>query len=426
MSEPRKIGDTVISFTSRRGVHVFRQVVRRAAGEAPYITPRFQMRVQRGKRRVFFQLPTTVKEAGKEADDIATFLDLRSNTLDMALAKFDPERFAMMNPTAKVATVGDLLDAHVAAEKALSLNPDTAKDYRQSIVLVFRQAYAHSKGRIFSDEAIRELPLTALTDKVFADFRVARLAQAGEDKAEAERKKRSANRTITFVKSLFSATARRHYTNLVLPAHLDDVLGGSRFRKVGKIKKRMPEADVLRRLFTEAGELRKTDTNAYIAFLLAAHAGFRAKEIGGARPGWLQEGVVPRAWVRTTEDFIAKSYEERFAEIQPWVFAELATLTKDRTHMLTGTKEERTDLVFRRLNAWVKARGFAEAKGEKGVHGLRFLFGAYVANRRSLYTAQKFLGHESVTTTEDHYTDLILDTSLFELWEKAPEWVGPS
>jgi len=426
MSTPRKHGDIIVAFTSRKGVHVFRQVVRRAPGEEPYITPRFQMRVQRGKRRVFFQLPTTVKKAGDAADDIAAFLDLRENTLDMAIAKFDPDRWAMMNPTAKVATIGDVLKAHEAAEKALALAKDTAADYRQSVVVVVRQALAHSRKRAYTDEEVKAMPLSVLTHKVFADFRVARVALAGDDKGEAEKKKRSANRTITFVKSLFSQAARRHYTHLLLPATLDDALGAARFRKVGKIRKRMPEAEVLRRLFTEAGELRKADPNAYLAFLLAAHAGFRAKEIAGARPDWVQDGAVPRAWVRTTEDFIAKSYEERFAEIQPWVFAELVALTKDRTHMLKGTKEERTDLVFRRLNAWVKARGFAEAKGEKGVHGLRFLFGAYLANRRSLYTAQKFLGHESVTTTEDHYTDLILDTSLFELWETVPEWIKPA
>jgi integrase len=270
--------------------------------------------------------------------------------------------------------------------------------------------------------------------------------QAGADKGAQEKKKRAANRTLVFVRSLFSQAARRHYTHLVLPANLDEVLDAAIFRKVGKIRKRLPESEVLQRLFTEAGELRETDRNAYIAFLLAAHSGLRLKEIAWARPDWLAAGDPPRMWVKTTEDFIAKSYEERFAEVQPWVFEELSALTAGQPYLLNSDQnmvdgqvrvrlkrrsakknasDEREVFVFRRLNAWVKARGFAEAKGEKGVHGLRFLFGAYIANRRSHYTAQKFLGHESVKTTEDHYTDLILDTSLYDLWEKRPAWLEP-
>ena len=93
MSDQRKIGDTVVSFTSRRGVKVFRQVIKRPPNGELYITPRFQMRVHRGGRRVLFQLPSTVKEAGKEADEIDAFLDLKSNTLDMAIKKFDPDRW---------------------------------------------------------------------------------------------------------------------------------------------------------------------------------------------------------------------------------------------------------------------------------------------------------------------------------------------
>lgn len=422
MSSIKKIGDTVVSFTSKRGVHVFRRVFTKPSGEQ-YISQRFQMRIARGPRREYFQLPSTVKDAGAEADKIDAYLDVRSHSLDDAIKLFDPDRWALMNPTAKVATVNDVILAHEAAEKALSLNSGTASDYRNSLIVVLRQAIAHQKGVVMSDERIKELPLSKLTHQVFADFRVARVALAGEDKAAQEQKKRSANRTITFVASLFSQAARRHYSHLVLPANLDDVLKAARFRKVGSIVKRMPEVEVLRRLFTEIGDMRAKDQNLYIAFLLGAHAGFRKKEIAGARPDWLQEGATPRIWVRTTSDFVAKSYEERFSEIQPWLYDELSALTKDRPRMLNGTLEERSDLVFRRLNEWVKSCGFLNTKGGRGVHGLRFLFGAYVANRRSIYTAQKFLGHESITTTEDHYTDLILDEALYDFWEKAPAWL---
>lgn len=422
MSTTKKLGDTVVSFTSRRGVHVFRRVFTKPGGSR-YISPRFQMRVSRGLRREYFQLPSTGKEAGMEADKIDAFLDVRSNSLDDAIRTFDPDRWATMNPEAKVAIVKDVLDAHEKAEKALGLDARTARGYRGALLVVLREAIAASKGVLHNDDALKAMPLSVLTHKLVSDFKVARVAQAGEDKAEQERKKRGANGTVRSLNGLFSKEARRHYAHLTLPADLMDVLGAARFRKVGKVKKRLPELAVLRRLFGEVGELRTSNENAYLAFLLAAHCGLRLKEIAWARPDWLQEGETPRMWVHLTEDFGAKNKSERFAEIQPWVFAELKALTKDRTYMLTGTKTDRYAETAKDLNEWVKARGFADAGGEKGVHGLRFLFGAYVANRRSLYTAQKFLGHESVKTTEDHYTDLILDEELYELWEEAPEWV---
>lgn len=422
-STTRKDGDVIMAFTSKRGVKCFRQRVTRPGGKV-HITPFFLMRVQQAGRREFFPLPSTVREAGAEADQIAAFLDLRSNTLDMAIQRFNPTKWALRNPTSKVATVDDVLKAHEAAEKALGLDPRVARGYRGALLVVFREALgARRKGDEPEDDAIRKMPMSDYTLRLVSDFKVARVAQAGEDKAEQERKKRGANGTLRSVASLFSKEALRHYTHLTLPETLSEILGGSKFRKVGKLKKRLPSADVLRRLFTEVGELRAKDENAYLAFLLAAHCGLRLKEIAWAREDWLQEGTVPRMWVHTTDDFKSKGGGERFAEIQPWVFAELRALTKGRTYMLTGTKTDRYANVAARLNQWIKARGFAAAGGEKGVHGLRFLFGAYIANRRSHYTAQKFLGHESVTTTEDHYTDLILDTAMYALWEDTPEWL---
>jgi integrase len=103
--------------------------------------------------------------------------------------------------------------------------------------------------------------------------------------------------------------------------------------------------------------------------------------------------------------------------------AELTALCAGRVGLLTGHITERSNKMPRRLNAWVKTRGFAEADGEKGIHGLRFLFGAYITNRKSLYTASRFLGHASQSTTEKHYADLMLDESLYACWETAPSWV---
>jgi len=423
MSVSKKLGQEVVAATTRRGVRIFRVTRKRADGSAA-VDPNFQYRVWRGGRRVYFQLPSRLSDAIAEADKIDTFLDIRSNSLDDAIKTFDPDRWALKNPAAKTCTVAQLLTAHEAAEKALGLNSRTALGYRQSLIILFSDSLSYRRKRVVADDDIKAMPLDEFTARLVADFKVARVSLAGDDKAAQESKKRSANGVLRSVRALFSAPAREHYSALKLPDDLDAVLANMAFRKVGKIAKRLPSSEVIRTLFSAIASVRTEDENLYLAFLLAAHAGLRKAEVAAARLSWLDESSTPpRLWVRTEDDFTPKSGADRFIELQPWVAAELATLCKDRKHMLTGTLTERVGLVFRRLNTWVKDRHFNEANGEKGVHGLRFLFGAYVTNRKErggLYTAMKFLGHESQSTTEKHYADIMLDQSIFACWETAP------
>jgi len=89
--ETRKLDGVVVSAYSKRGVNVFRLIKHR--GGKTLIGSSFNMRVYRNGKRVYFQLPSTLAEAKREADNIAAFLDLRSNTLEAAIAKFTPERW---------------------------------------------------------------------------------------------------------------------------------------------------------------------------------------------------------------------------------------------------------------------------------------------------------------------------------------------
>ncbi len=424
MDRERKYDESgqVVSAYTRRGLRIYREKTVR--GDRVIYDSDFTLRYGRAGRKVRFHLPSTLADAIREADKIGAFLDLRSNTLDDAIKTFDPDRWAFKNPVARVCTVAELLEAHEKAEKALNLEERTAKGYRQSLVILFRDALVERRKRPVTDESIKDMALAEFTHRLVADFKVARVALAGEDRAEQERKKRSVNGVLRSVASLFSAQARQHYTHLILPEHLDDVLAKMQFRKVASIRKRLPSPDVICRLFSEVGELRKTDENAYLGFMLAAHAGLRLGEVVAARLDWIHDGKPPRIWVTIGSNFRAKGHDDRFVEIQPWLAAELRAVCGQRESVLTGHVTERKNWMPHRLNAWVKARGFAEADGEKGIHGLRFLFGAYLTNRKGLYVAKKFLGHASQATTEKHYADLMLDATLFDLWEKSPKWVA--
>lgn len=87
--ETRKLNGKIISTYTSNGVNVFRLVKHRAG--KTLIGRGFNMRVRRGGRRVYFQLPSSLAVAKREADKIAAFLDLRSNTMEDAVARFRPD-----------------------------------------------------------------------------------------------------------------------------------------------------------------------------------------------------------------------------------------------------------------------------------------------------------------------------------------------
>ena len=418
--ETKRIGDVVTQFFTSRGVRCFRLVKKLKDGRT-VIGGHFSMKVYRNGRTVYFSLPSTQVDAAREANRIDSFLDLRTNTLDMAIKEFDPDKFSRLNPTATVATVGALLEAHEAAEKALGLESVTAKGYRGALLIVFRQAIAHrSKKKVApTDDELRALSMAEFTHRLASDFKVARVGSAGEDKAEIETKKRSVNAVTRSVASLFSQDAMKHYTHLSLPADLPAVLEAMAFAKISKKKYRLPPGGIIRAIYEGAGELRKSDPNAYLAFLLAGHAGLREGEVAAAVLDWIEDGEKPRVWVKATPNFVPKAKDEGWAEVYPWVIEEVRALVDSPSLILGGNETERTDKVFRRLNAWLSKRGLT---CERRVHELRKLYGSYIANTQGIFKAQKMLRQATPQITSDTYADVNLGEDLYALWSERPAW----
>jgi integrase len=403
------------AFRSRRGVLCFKPI--KKVGKKFHVSRCFIARFWENKKEYVFTLPPAKASAGKLADEIRAFLDVRSHSMADAIQLFDKAKWERMNPTATVATVGDIIKAHEGAEVALGISSETAKGYREAIMLVFRQGLGHRRKQEPSEETIKASLLTELTPRLIADFKVARVEKGGEDMEEVERKKRSANGVLRNLSALFSEASCQHYTHLTLPDGLTDTLSKMSYRKVGKSIKRLPPAQTLRDLFEEVKALKITDRNAYLGFLLAAHAGLRLGEVAASRHSWIDaQSTPPRIYVRTEDDFVPKSKHERFIEVQPWLVKEIVTTSESPGHILSSHKTERGNEMPRRLNAWLKKHGLE--KFDKPIHALRFFFGSYVANKHGIYRAQKFLGHESPDITNEHYADLMLDASLYDLWEK--------
>lgn len=407
---------TPSQFRTRRGVLVSRRV--KNGKESAHWTVRFV----RNGRQYYFPLPADKREAATLADEIDRFLDSPVQTMEDALKRYNPKKWERANPVVRSATVGDVLDAHVLAEKAVGISARTALSYRAALLLLFREGLAQRRGIEPTKEQIRALSMDELDARLASDFKIARLAVAGDNRMEVERRKRGVNFIQRSVRGLFSRQALPHYAHLTLPKGLDAGIAAIAFRSVEKKKYRLPPAAVIEKVMGEAGTLRESDRNCYLLWLLAAHAGLRLNEAACAVREWVQHGTPPRIWVRATADFLAKGKDEGFAEVAPWVIEEIEALGGPAL-IMSGTKTERYTDTAARLNTWLKARGLGTAKHGMAVHALRALFGSYIASTRGIFTAQRFLRHKTVDITNDHYADVVLDKTLLRFWAERPAWL---
>ncbi len=86
MGQTRRLGGKIISTYTKQGVCVFRLVKHRRG--KTLIGERFNMRVYRGAKRVYFPLAANLPEAKKQADAIDAYLKTEGNTLDGAVGVF--------------------------------------------------------------------------------------------------------------------------------------------------------------------------------------------------------------------------------------------------------------------------------------------------------------------------------------------------
>jgi hypothetical protein len=208
--------------------------------------------------------------------------------------------------------------------------------------------------------------------------------------------------------------------------------------------------------------LRDTDPNAYKAFLLCLGLGLRKAGASHARYSWItqqksapiaqlmlafrakapaagqaaatpavpvssddanpspatdqaaaipviQEKVQRVLLIQIEEDFQPKGKDETCIPMDEFVFTELEALrvansdVKAPSYILHGNFSERTELVWRRLSAWMLSLGWER---RMKAHELRKLYGSEVATAFGLYAAQQLLGHKDANITSDRYAAL--------------------
>lgn len=316
------------------------------------------------------------------------------------------------------------VDAVVTTWRGLALGAGEAHKRAASNALlnVLRQAGLAQPGA--ESSAI----LTGTTAGKFFDA-VVRRAAAEPDQQAAARVKRTALSLFNQARCVLQPAALREYQRAGV--HLPDVV---EFLAEGELRRKKfkgvrvvhepPDWKLVDAVLAAWPGL--ADWNAFAAVGLELALGLRAGEVAQVRWEWfaVEDGV----WHLSTRAAAVKNQTGalRVPALDPfWSTFRARALAEGRWGaggtVLTGTESERRDLVFRRVSEWLRGLGWEKQKTN---HGLRSYAGAEVAIRwRSPFTTQMWLRHESVTTTEKHYTKQWMDaqqarTSRVE-WARA-------
>lgn len=316
------------------------------------------------------------------------------------------------------ATINELL----AAWRGLAMGAGTAHKQAAANALlnVLRKAGHAEPG------ALSTALLTGATAGRFFDA-VVRAAEAEADQKAGARVKRSALSVFNQAKAVLQPAARIEYgrAGVNLPEVAEFIAEGDLRRKKFKgvaVRHEPPDWALVERVLAAWPELKEWNMFAAVGLELAF--GLRAGEVAQARWDWFQMRGEKRGEWWCWADARAKNGtgEIHVPALNPfwatfWERSQEPGVRSQET-VLGGTETERRDLVFRRVSEWLRGLGWTKQKTN---HGLRAYAGAEVAIRwRSLFTAQMWLRHESVTTTERHYTKQWLQAN--ESRQSRVEW----
>jgi hypothetical protein len=209
--------------TAKLGVLVYQQRYKDRHGAEVYARPWYMRKTVCGTTAVF-PLGLKKRTAEKIAEEIAAFLSIPSNTLDQALAKYNPRAKARAE---KVTTIGECIECYgkalrVVGRRGASVSQNTFEGYKSCMRTFLRRVDCYRNGVEFESFNGRHnvdyskwlnLPTSFLTAKAVMDFKMATVPVDTEDADEEEilAGKITADTTIRGARSLFSKQALRYY-----------------------------------------------------------------------------------------------------------------------------------------------------------------------------------------------------------------------
>lgn len=231
---------------------------------------------------------------------------------------------------------------------------------------------------------------------------------------------RTSRSTFQQAKSIFSGhrdlIGQYRERGLIIP---DSVIEFDAFRPLGKIARDIyypPDDAIIRATFHAAEtELREHQPDAYLLFWLCLGTGMRRGEAAETRwEHFVERGG--RLWVSGGTGKDGKRIEIPvidkllldYSATSP--LALLQSIRRTGGFVLPGDRRMRHDTIPSRLNCWLEAKGWRD---QKKLHALRAFIGSQIWERDPR-TAQFYLRHKSITTTEQFYSHFARFTAAAE------------
>lgn len=416
-----KVGDTIVRFkTARFGLAVYRVRYTDGNGTEHYSRPFYFGKTTNGKL-TRFPLGIDSRTAEKLAEEIAGFLSIPTNTVEMAIAKYNPKRAARAS---HVPTFAEILEHYKSAlaiigRKGGSVGESTFKGYRSFLATALRKVECYRAGKPFDNFMGRhhvdysewfDQPIDILTAKFAMDFKLASMPPPPEGEEEPDEEeilsaKITVDTTLRSVRALFSKAAIRYYrqVGLNLP-DLSEFMAETGFGAKKYFMILPPE--VIVKVMRASLTLRADNPPAYRAFLLCMHCGLRRGEAIAFRKEWLREEDRPMLYVYTKGKFLPKHGTGRKVAIEQWVF-----------DVLKSENYEISPEVMDYLNDWAKALIPVAHRVSKSTHELRKCWVSFKAKSEGLLAAQQQAGHKDSRTTSQHYADSLMPESLLPWWK---------
>lgn len=261
-------------------------------------------------------------------------------------------------------------------------------------------------------------PLSALTKDLVRGYKniVAESAKKeGLSRAETGRRQRSANSTLRQARSIFCEAMLEHYEvdckfNLNLTT-LREFKNSPHFLGLPRPNYNEPP-DNIQAAMIQALErgIRQKDLDVYLACWLAMTFGLRKSEVAPLTTDcFIRVDGEMHVEIRMVEGRGALRDQTKNGQVAPrvketnngWAYIGpiIEQMPRGR-YVLSGSDTERTDRVFRRANAWLKAQGFHT---QKKFHELRALAGSRVIMNDGIEAASGWLRHGSISTTQAYY-----------------------
>lgn len=400
-----------------RGVRLLR-IARQHNGRTSHSRSFYYISSVQGQR-CYFSLGREFRQAANLAEQISAFL-FAGGQIQEAARRFTPEK-AVRQARQQISTLGEVLECYLDNHVALDVRESTARDYCVRLVSVIAEVLQHRTGakRQMTREEIGRLPVSILTRKLLVEFKNIR-AGAITDERKLLSAKRTINSRLRDSKALFKPSALDIYRDngLVLP-NLDEFLGTPIFTRT-KICYQLPDPMLMQTLIAAGhDELPALGANEYLIFVLALHAGLRAKEILFSRWSWLGQSDRPYLRIAVESDLRTKNSRGRTIELEPWVFELLTSYRDDlRVHILKSEALLPRKEAAKRVFVWLRSKGLDTL--DKPLHELRKWYGSFVAQTVGLTEAQRRLGHTTPQVTFDYYADLEFPDWLADSWRKPP------